>query len=192
MLATVKVAIVGDYAVGKSCLLQSYIHNNVDMTNVKTTLGVDFYSKTLHVNNRNVRLRIWDTAGSERYRSLMCSYLRDASIVILVYDVSKTYSMESVEEWMKTIQAYMPRVVAVVGNKTDIGSLAHDIHTCIEPWKHYDWHIFTSLTSARKPDTFKDVMKKSLDLALNATIKEKKPSLVFQNEKTSLKRTCCA
>ena len=63
---------------------------------IQPTIGIDFISKTLHLEDRSVRLQLWDTAGQERFRTLIPSYIRDASVAAIVFDVtSKFYFNEN-------------------------------------------------------------------------------------------------
>lgn len=65
------------------------------------TVGIDFLAKTLHIDDKNIRLQLWDTAGQERFRALIPSYLRDATAAVIVFDVTKAESFASVEDWIK-------------------------------------------------------------------------------------------
>ena len=82
-----KCCFVGDFGVGKTSIIFSYLSKSIE--DIQTTLGIDFFSKTIRIKEQDLHLTIWDTAGSERFRSLLHSYLRDSDIIIIVYDLSK-------------------------------------------------------------------------------------------------------
>merc|ERR1712183_340065 len=82
-----KFIIVGDSNVGKSCLMMRFCDNKYKQDN-DPTIGVEFGSRTLTVNEKLLRLQIWDTAGQESFRSITRSYFRGAIGCVLVYDIS--------------------------------------------------------------------------------------------------------
>lgn len=89
------------------------------------TIGVDFKTKRMTVDNNTVKLAIWDTAGQERFRTLTPSYYRDAQGAILVYDVSNAGSFSKLENWLNELDTYSTKtniVKMVVGNKIDVVS----------------------------------------------------------------------
>lgn len=67
---------------------------------MQPTVGIDFLSRNLTVNNSTFRLQLWDTAGQEKYKSLVPAYLRDANAAIFVYDVTRKESLENVRKWL--------------------------------------------------------------------------------------------
>ena len=81
-----KVIFLGDPSVGKSSILNRFVLDKFD-TNYQATIGLDFQSKNILIDNRNVRLLLYDTAGQEKFRSLIPMYIRDANILIVTYDI---------------------------------------------------------------------------------------------------------
>ena len=100
-----KILLIGNSGVGKSCLLMRYVENNFT-TNFFNTIGVDFKMKTIPVNDQEVKLQIWDTAGQERFRTITCNYYRGAHGVVIVYDITDRESFENVKNWMTEIDKY--------------------------------------------------------------------------------------
>ena len=95
------------------------------------TLGVDFYMKSIKLNNNNnnndndddeIQLQLWDTCGQERFRSIAKSYFRRADGVVLMYDVTCEQSFLNVREWIHSINEISDRTVPIIiiGNKTDL------------------------------------------------------------------------
>lgn len=157
----VKCCVVGDFGVGKTSLVYSWLNRSTE--GIQTTLGVDFFSKMLHIRNRSVRVSLWDTAGAERFRSLMYSYLRDANVIFVVYDRTNKNAMRSVTKWMRIVEQHAPDVVAVIGNKSDLTCpFSHPVHETLEPYERMQWNIVTGNVSSRRPITFSNVMRKSL------------------------------
>ena len=71
---------------------------------ISSTVGVDFYSKALEIDDKIISLQLWDTAGQERFQSVTKAYYRGAQGIILVYDISQEESFIAVKSWISTIQ----------------------------------------------------------------------------------------
>lgn len=99
---TYKVVFAGDAAVGKTSFINR-ITKGVFMSNLSSTLGVDFQVKTIRVDDRNIAIQLWDTAGQERFRSVTKTYFRRADGVMLLYDVTSERSFTSVRHWVQCI-----------------------------------------------------------------------------------------
>ncbi|KAA6400132.1 MAG: putative GTP-binding protein yptV4 [Streblomastix strix] len=120
MIYDIHLVIVGDVAVGKSCLLLQFLERAF-VPDHDVTLGVEFGTKAIMLNKQTVKLHIWDTAGLETFRSITRSYYRGAVGALLVYDVSRRQTFESLNEWVSDLQKYGSQdlVVAIVANKSD-------------------------------------------------------------------------
>eukprot|EP01111_Echinosteliopsis_oligospora_P018448 TRINITY_DN846_c0_g1_i1.p1 TRINITY_DN846_c0_g1~~TRINITY_DN846_c0_g1_i1.p1 ORF type:complete len:210 (-),score=40.75 TRINITY_DN846_c0_g1_i1:192-821(-) len=116
-----KFIVIGDTAVGKSCLLHRFIDNKFKQESTHT-IGVEFGSKIVEVGGRNVKLQIWDTAGQERFRSVTRSYYRGAAGAILVYDITNRETYNHVSSWLSDARSLANKDIAIilVGNKADL------------------------------------------------------------------------
>ncbi|XP_069041543.1 ras-related protein Rab-25b [Lepisosteus oculatus] len=119
-----KVVLIGESGVGKSNLLSRFTKNEFNHDS-RTTIGVEFSTRTVQINRLTIKAQIWDTAGLERYRAITSAYYRGAVGALLVYDISKHLTYESVERWLKELYDHADPhiVVMLVGNKTDLSSL---------------------------------------------------------------------
>jgi small GTP-binding protein len=116
-----KIVFVGDHGVGKTSVMNRYIAENY-APSCSPTIGVDFSVKIVQHGGETFRLQLWDTAGQERYRSLISNYIRDASAVILLFDLTEEESLKSLEGWeqlVKEVEEASKHVLFVAGNKTD-------------------------------------------------------------------------
>jgi len=120
-----KVIILGDSGVGKKCLMNQYVNKKFS-TSYKATIGADFLTKEVLVDDRLVTMQLWDTAGQERFQSLGVAFYRGADCCVLVYDVNNAKSFETLDSWRDEflIQA-SPRdpesfPFVVLGNKIDV------------------------------------------------------------------------
>jgi small GTP-binding protein len=122
-----KIIILGDSATGKS----SYLHRVTTGAHLncamRSTIGVDFGSKIVDVNNTKIKLHMWDTAGQELYRSIVSSYYRQAVGILLFVDISQPRSFAGAERWIKDVHAHFGRPllddavkIMVVANKCDL------------------------------------------------------------------------
>ncbi|OAY39697.1 ras-related protein RABA2a [Manihot esculenta] len=119
-----KVVLIGDSGVGKSNLLSRFTRNEFCLES-KSTIGVEFATRTLQVEGRTVKAQIWDTAGQERYRAITSAYYRGALGALLVYDVTKPTTFENVSRWLKELRDHADAniVIMLIGNKTDLKHL---------------------------------------------------------------------
>ena len=116
-----KVVIVGDSGVGKTNLLTRFCKNVFDL-NTKNTIGVDFQSYDLKMNDKRVRVQFWDTAGQEKYQAISSTYYNNSQGAIIVYDITKQESFQNVPNWLaKLRESASPFIpVIVLGNKLDL------------------------------------------------------------------------
>ncbi|XP_068610881.1 ras-related protein Rab-25b [Brachionichthys hirsutus] len=116
-----KVVLIGESGVGKSNLLSRFTKNEFNRDS-RTTIGVEFSTRTVQINGFTIKAQIWDTAGLERYRAITSAYYRGAVGALLVFDITKHLTYESVERWLKELYDHADRkiVVMLVGNKTDL------------------------------------------------------------------------
>jgi Ras-related protein Rab-4B len=118
-----KFIIIGDAATGKSCLLHRFIDNKF-MRDSTHTIGVEFGSKIISIQNNIIKLQIWDTAGQERFRSVTRSYYRGAAGALLVYDITNRDSYNHLSTWLEDARTLASAgiVIILVGNKSDLES----------------------------------------------------------------------
>ncbi|KAF6158299.1 hypothetical protein GIB67_022379 [Kingdonia uniflora] len=125
-----KVVLIGDSGVGKSNLLSRFTRNEFSLES-KSTIGVEFATRSLNVDGKVVKAQIWDTAGQERYlnkfgyRAITSAYYRGAVGALLVYDVTRHSTFENAERWLKELKDHTDPniVVMLIGNKSDLRHL---------------------------------------------------------------------
>ena len=116
-----KIIVVGDSGVGKSCLTMKGTKNHFEEC-YSPTVGFEFFTFNIRINDKNIKLQIWDTCGQEAYRSLITSFYRNASLAILVYSIDNVNSFNNIEAWLNEIksQANPETKVFLIGNKIDL------------------------------------------------------------------------
>ena len=116
--------LIGDSGVGKSNLLSRFTRNEFNLDS-KSTIGVEFATRSIQVDAKTIKAQIWDTAGQERYRAITSAYYRGAVGALLVYDISKHQTYENVTRWLKELRDHADAniVIMLVGNKSDLRHL---------------------------------------------------------------------
>ncbi|KAL6004412.1 Ras-related protein raba3 [Asimina triloba] len=119
-----KVVVIGDSAVGKTQLLGRFTKDDFNFDS-KSTIGVEFQTRTITINNKVIKAQIWDTAGQERYRAVTSAYYRGAVGAMLVYDMTKRQTFDHVARWVKDLRAHADSsiVIMLIGNKADLEDL---------------------------------------------------------------------
>jgi len=119
-----KVVLIGDSGVGKSNLLSRFTRNEFNLES-KSTIGVEFATRSISVDEKTVKAQIWDTAGQERYRAITSAYYRGAVGALLVYDIAKYPTYVNVTRWLKELRDHADAniVIMLVGNKSDLRHL---------------------------------------------------------------------
>lgn len=119
-----KVVLIGDSGVGKSNLLSRFTRNEFNLES-KSTIGVEFATRSISVDEKVIKAQIWDTAGQERYRAITSAYYRGAVGALLVYDIAKHVTYENVTRWLKELRDHADAniVIMLVGNKSDLRHL---------------------------------------------------------------------
>ncbi|XP_020575905.1 ras-related protein RIC2-like [Phalaenopsis equestris] len=119
-----KLVLIGDSGVGKSNLLSRFTRNEFNLES-KSTIGVEFATKSLNVDGKIIKAQIWDTAGQERYRAITSAYYRGAVGALLVFDVTRRATFENIVRWLRELREHTDPniVVMLVGNKSDLRHL---------------------------------------------------------------------
>ncbi|GMJ01730.1 ARABIDOPSIS THALIANA RAB GTPASE HOMOLOG A5E, RAB GTPase homolog A5E [Hibiscus trionum] len=119
-----KIVIIGDSAVGKSNLLSRYARNEFN-PHSKATIGVEFQTQSMEIDGKEVKAQIWDTAGQERFRAVTSAYYRGAVGALIVYDISRRTTFDSVARWLDELKTHCDTTVArmLVGNKCDLETI---------------------------------------------------------------------
>ncbi|XP_067620561.1 ras-related protein Rab-9A [Eurosta solidaginis] len=134
-----KVVILGDGGVGKSCLMNRFVQNRYDENNFHT-IGVEFMNKNIDVDGEKYTLQIWDTAGQERFRALRTPFYRGSDVCMLCYSVDDRESFRGLKQWRREFLNYadvkpekFPFIV--VGNKLDMATKYRQVnYEEVEQW----------------------------------------------------------
>jgi small GTP-binding protein len=120
-----KIIFVGDACTGKTSIINRIIDNPFNDT-YEVSIGIDFMSKNIRFRGQNIKIQIWDSAGQEKYKGLIPSYIRNSSIVFIVYDVSNRSSFDNIKNWIQFVKDIEKTTMILCGNKID---LDRDVNT---------------------------------------------------------------
>ena len=118
-----KIILIGSSSVGKSSILQRYIQK-VFNESYSCTIGVDFFMKSLDIGDKSIKMQLWDTAGTEKFRSITTGYYRGANAAFIVFDLTSKQSFECLNEWIENYYKFSDpnseKNVVLIGNKCDL------------------------------------------------------------------------
>ncbi|ELP95069.1 hypothetical protein EIN_253330 [Entamoeba invadens IP1] len=117
----IKMVLVGESGVGKTCLLLRYSENKFS-ENITTTVGIDFRTKRIDCEGNPYTIQIWDTAGQERFRTIVPNYYRGVMGIAMIYDVTSKESFKNIEYWTKNVKENADEGynLMLIGNKSDL------------------------------------------------------------------------
>ena len=95
-----KIVVIGDSGVGKTNLVSKFVDNTF-LLDEKPTIGVEFSSKSIRINQHDIRCQLWDTEGQQRFRAITKAYYNGAVGALVVFDLTSTLTFENVAKWIE-------------------------------------------------------------------------------------------
>ena len=196
---SIKITLLGNPGVGKTCIISRYI-DNVFNENNASTIGANYSEKIIKKKGKEYQLDIWDTAGQEKFHSLGKHFYKDSYVVCLVYDIVNQESLDALKSvWYPDLQKYGEKyaVLAVVGNKNDL--YERDDVVSDEEAKAFAKEInaIFMLTSAKSGDGIEKLFDILTDKILNDPkfadiLKGKSENIILdKNKDENKKKRCC-
>ena len=198
MYETYKVLLLGDCSSGKTSLIYRLVYDSF-LENYISTVGMDFNIKSFNVNNKNIRLQIWDSCGQERFNALTRSYYRNTHVFVICYDITSNVSFENAKIWIKEVEKYVDRPVIkmLIGTKSDLEELRR---VSYNDGKKYADSLNIKFYETSSKDNSKDISKESIkqifenvsiELSKFENKKEDRNVLQFKEYKKDDKKMCC-
>ncbi len=178
---SIKIILIGNSGVGKTCISQRYIKGNKDIDlNPNSTVGASYFQKFIEIDGKSISVDIWDTAGQEKYRSMGKMFYKEAHIVLFIYDITNKESFKELQEvWYNEITENGEKnvVFVVVGNKSDLFLNEQVKEEDAREWAEQIGALY-SLVSAKTGDCinalFENAVRKYLSPNFNSEIKKEK------------------
>ena len=196
-----KLIFLGDQSVGKSCILNRFM-NDAFNEEYQATIGLDFQSEDVLIEGQKIHLLLYDTAGQEKFRSLIPMYTRDANIILFVYDISCRDSFLHLTDWIKeSSNAKVDEIIfALAGNKNDLEDKREISYEEGKKFAEEHNYIFQEI-SAKTSDGFSELFNKKLFDKIKTKFNPagKKPKTEIKNDeqikiekqKGKKKKKCC-
>ena len=197
----IKVILLGDSGVGKTCIINRYINDEFN-PNSKTTLGSNASSKLIKRGQVSYILNLWDTTGQEKYHSITNLFIKGSNIVILVYAINSLSSFEGLDFWYKSVQEKLEGenyALAVVGSKSDLIEEEEEVVSEEEAKKFAKEKnaIFKLVSSKEDPEGINNLFDTLLDELIKKNYLMENKSYVINRrnhrdgKKEKKKKTCC-
>ena len=193
-----QILIIGDSTVGKTSILSMYTKGTFNQ-NYLATVGVDNFTKDEKIDNKTIRVKIWDTAGQEKYKSLTASYFRNTQGVIIVYDVTNAETFDNLKYWIQSIKTNMESQmenlpIIIIGNKIDVENREVQFYDAESFSKSYNYPYFE--TSAKTGENVEEsvlfLVKKIMNVRTGMKEQENKNlKLDFSNNNGEEKKCAC-
>ena len=154
-----KMIVIGDAGVGKSCLTGRAIKDKFDDGEYSPTVGFEFLTFTTNIDNKIIKLQIWDTCGQEVYRSLITNFYRNASLAMMVYSIDSRESFLHINQWLKEvrIQSNPDVKIILIGNKADLENEREVSFEEAKRYKEENQLLYFEETSAKSGLNSKEV-----------------------------------
>jgi len=114
-----KIICIGDISVGKTSII-NVLTGHKFTNEYEASIGVDFFSKTIKYKGKIIKLQIWDSAGQEKFRSLIPNYIKGSSLVFIVYDISNRKTFQNLQLWIDFVNNIENTNIVIIGNKIDL------------------------------------------------------------------------
>ena len=194
-ILTFKILTLGESSVGKTCILRRFVEGQF-FKNQLSTIGIDFKAKTLQVGGHDIRLKIWDTAGEERFRNITAQYYKGAEGIILVFDLTKRESFDKINDWMNQIKSNTKAdeiSIVLLGNKKDaVNERVISFEEGKERADQFNVKFFetSALDGSGIEDAFQTLAQDIMD---KKDIDYQKGNFVLGKQKTSMQKDsgCC-
>ena len=160
-----KMIVIGDAGVGKSCLT-SRASKDKYMSDYSPTVGFEFLTFTTNLEDKVIKLQIWDTCGQEVYRSLITNFYRNASLAMMVYSINSRESFLHINQWLKEVrvQSHPDVKIILIGNKADLESDRAVTYEEAKRFKEENQISFFEETSAKTGLNEKEVFTKAAQI----------------------------
>ncbi len=181
---TFKIIVIGDPGVGKSCLTGRAVKVKFE-EKYAPTIGFEFLTLSVKIEDKIIKLQIWDTCGQEMYRSLISNFYRNASLAMMVYSIDSKESFSHISTWLKEVklQSHPDVKIILIGNKKDLEEKRKVTYEEAKKFKEENQLLYFEETSAKTGINAKEVFTEAARILFEEHLNYKKraQSINFNN-----------
>lgn len=193
-----KIIVVGDLGVGKTSIIKRYVHE-VFSSHYKSTIGVDFSLKTnIKLDeHRTISYQLWDIAGQERFGNMTRIYYKEATVVFVVFDVTRESTIQSIAKWKNDVDAKVtlpngkPLFSFLVANKVDISDVPSETLEQIKKIGIEYGFNGVCKTSAKEGYGIEELFNEVTAILRNYELGHQEPETIKIIERPVEKSSCC-
>ena len=189
----IKIILLGDSGVGKTCIINRYVYNKYNSI-TDTTFGSSYSSKTIKKNNIDYKFNIWDTTGQEKYHSITNLFIKGSNAVILVYSINSLSSFEGLNYWYNSIKENLEEnnyILAIIGSKSDLIKEEVVSEDVAKKFAQERNAIFKLVSSKEAPEGINNLFNTIFDELIKKKIVKINDSIVIKSKKSKKKKKCC-
>ena len=187
---TYKILLIGNSSVGKSSIIKKYINNSFEPSSI-STVGVEYFKKTVMIDNKEYTLNIMDTCGQERFSAILPSYFKSADGIIFVFDITNKISFQCIEKWLKLADDNATYKAILVGNKIDLEKIREVNKEEVEEFKEKQKMEYYE-TSAKNGTNINEIFTGITKILIEGNdIKTTHTFKIGQENKNEKKNNCC-
>ena len=189
-----KIVFLGDQSVGKTSIIHRFKYDQFE-DNYNATIGIDFITQKMYIEDRTITLNLWDTAGQEKFKSLIPSYIKDSQAVVVVFDITNQDSFESIGKWIEDARALRDEdqaLVVIAGNKIDMDNerqVTHEDATKFAAEKGIPFYEVSALSGQNVQVMFNDIAKQLTGIQVDLI---KQPNAITRNQEGANPATAAA
>ena len=160
----VKIGLIGDYSVGKSSIMNTYVYGE-ERSRHDSTIGVDFNHKIVEYKNYKFKLHLWDTAGQEKFKAIVKSYYRDLDVLLFIYDKTNSKSFLNLENWLLEVETINKKntIKILIGNKKDLKNIEYIPENKLKKFISENDFLYLE-TSVKEQETIDNIFTKLCEI----------------------------
>lgn len=190
----IKIIIIGDTNVGKTCLVRQYLQEDFS-SETENTIGLEYATRDINIDSDVVNARIWDTAGQERFQSLVETYFHGTDGALIVYDICSRESFNNVQKWIDKLhkKCEEPPAIILIGNKLDLESkrkVTIDEAVFFSQKEEIDYFETSAKTGENVQDVFYRIERQAYQKLKLKRMKIDDEAEITNNEKQANKCSC--
>ena len=191
------IGILGGFRVGKTSLINSYLSNQFQ-DNYPSTIGNEIVSDKMKIDGKEYNLKIFDTSGQERFKSISCSVIKKSQIIIIVYDITNHITFEELKDWVKIVDENRNHdcIIGLVGNKIDLFENIEVSQEEIKEFANLNNYKYFETSAKERPTYFKTIINNLVEDYFYKFSEERNINPIILEDSNAIRRrrekNCCS